>query len=113
MVIRHLSSKHCSWLIVCNNNLSLCLFRFVDAKRKTLETGAVPTKNLPSKRHDLKPSYRCPLVREISSECPLTSALPPVDIDKSFEEFVSQVKETLSLPWIIKEGSDLGIRMEH
>ena len=94
---------------------------FVDAKRKTLETGAVPTENLPSKRHDSKPSYRCPLVREISSECPSTSALPPVDIegesasviDESFEQFVPRVKETVSLPWIIKECSDLGIRMEH
>ena len=94
---------------------------FVDTKRKTLETGAVPTENLPSKRHDSKPSYRRPLVREISSECPSTSALPPVDIegesanviDESFEELVPRVKETLSLPWIIKEGSDLGIRMEH
>ena len=94
---------------------------FVDAKRKTLETGAVPTENLPSKRHDSKPSYRRPLVREISSECPSTSALPPFDIegesanviDESFEEFVPRVKETVSLPWIIKECSDLGIRMEH
>ena len=94
---------------------------FVDAKRKTLETGAVPTENLPSKRHDSKPSYRRPLVREISSECPSTSALPPFDIegesanviDESFEEFVPRVKETVSLPWIIKECSDLGIGMEH
>ena len=94
---------------------------FVNTKKKTLETGAVPTENLPSKRHDSKPSYRRSLVREISSECPSTSALPPVDIqgesanviDESFEEFVPRVKETLSLPWIIKEGSDLGIRMEH
>ena len=94
---------------------------FVDAKRKTLETGAVPTDNLPSKRHDWKPSHRRPLVREISSECPTTSALPPVDIegesanviDESFEEFVPRVKETVSFPWIIKECSDLGIRMEH
>ena len=60
-------------------------------------------------------------MREISSECSSTSALLPVDIegesanviDESFEEVVPRVKETLSLPWIIKEGSDLGIRMEH
>ena len=94
---------------------------FVAAKRKTLETGAVTTENLQSKRHDSKPSYRRPLVREISRKCPSTSAMPPADIegesanviDESFDELVSRVKETLSLPWIIKEGSDLGIRMEH
>ena len=74
--------------------------------KKILETGAVPTENLPSKRHDSKPSYRRSLVREISNECPSTSALPPVDIegesaniiDESFEEFVPRVKETVSLP---------------
>ena len=39
---------------------------FVDVKRKTLETGAVPTENLPSKSHDSKPSSRRSLVKPVA-----------------------------------------------
>ncbi|CAB4032699.1 Hypothetical predicted protein [Paramuricea clavata] len=70
------------------NNIFLCELHFKPelisqhAKRKTSETGAVPTENLPSKSHDSKPSSRRSLVREISDETPSTSALPLVDICK-------------------------------
>ncbi|CAB4042702.1 Transposable element P transposase [Paramuricea clavata] len=108
------------------NNIFLCELHFKPeliyqhAKRKTLETGAVPTQNLPSKSHDSKPSSRRSLVREISGETPSTSALPPVDIEgksvnvvnESFEELVPRVKESIALPWVMKKCNDLEIRTE-
>ena len=91
---------------------------FVDAKRKTLETGAVRTKNLPLISHDSK--RRRSLVREIFGKTPLTSALPPVDIEgksvnvvnENFVELVPRVKESIFLPWVIKKCNNLEIRME-
>jgi hypothetical protein len=86
---------------------------FVDGKRKSLETGAVPTENLPLKSHETKPSTRRVLERQLEAG-PSTSASPPVAVEKkeTFEEFCSNVKGVTLDPWSITACTDDKMRIE-
>ncbi|CAB3994687.1 Transposable element P transposase [Paramuricea clavata] len=82
-------------------------------KRKLLETGAVPTENLPLKSHETKPSTRWVLERQQEAG-PSTSASPPVAVEKkeTFEEFCSNVKGVTLDPWSITACTNDEMRIE-
>ena len=85
----------------------LCFF--IDGKRKTLDTGAVPTENLPVKSHETKPcSKRRVLVRQ---ESVLSSPSPPVEKKETFDEFARHLREISINPWTIAAFNQTEIRI--
>ena len=83
---------------------------FVDGKRKSLETGAVPTENLPLKSHDIKPSTRRVLERQQAG--PSKSTSPPMEKKETFEEFCLKIKGVLLDPWSVTACTDDEMRIE-
>ena len=88
----------------------LCIF--VDGKRKTLDTGAVPTENLPQKSHETKPtSTRRVLVRQQSGPSSDHTSSPPVEKKETFDEFATHLKEIPLDPWTVASSTDTEIRI--
>ena len=85
----------------------LCFF--IDGKRKTLDTGAVPTENLPVRSHETKPgSKRRVLVRQESVP---SSPSPPVEKKETFDEFARHLREMSLDPWTIAAFNETEIRI--
>lgn len=87
-------------------------FALLDGKRKSLETGAVPTENLPLKSHEAKPSTRRVLERRQDAAGPSTSASPPMEKKETFEKFCSNVMGISLDPWNITACTDDEMRIE-
>ena len=85
---------------------------FVDGKRKTRDTGAVPTENLPQKSHETKPtSTRRVLVRQQSGPSSDHTSSPPVEKKETFDEFATHLKEIPLYPWTVASSTDTEIRI--
>ena len=86
------------------------MFHFIDGKRKALDTGTIPTENLPLKSHETKSSTRRPIVRQYG---PSTStASPHVEKTEDFDDFVRKVKGLVLEPWELIACNTTEIRIE-
>ena len=78
-----------------------------------MDTGAVPTENLPQKSHETKPtSTRCVLVtnKQSGPSSDHTSS-PPVEKKETFDEFATHLKEIPLDPWTVASSTDTEIRI--
>ena len=78
----------------------------IDGKRKALDTGAIPTENLPLKSHETKRTQRRPLIRQE------IAASPPVEKPEDFDHFAARVKKIVVEPWGLASLSNTEIRIE-
>ena len=78
----------------------------IDGKRKALDTGAIPTENLPLKSHEAKRTQRRPLIRQE------IAASPPVEKPEDFDHFAARVKKIVVEPWGLASLSNTEIRIE-
>lgn len=84
---------------------------FVDGKRKTLDTGAVPTENLPMRSHEAKaPTKRRVLVRQQSG--PSSEPSSPAEKKETIDEFARHLREIPFDPWTVTTLNDTEIRIE-
>ena len=78
----------------------------IDGKRKALDTGAIPTENLPLKSHETKSTQRRPIIRQE------IAASPPVEKPEDFDHFAVRVKKIVVEPCALASLNNTEIRIE-
>ena len=96
-------------ILIKAQSIKTLLCFFIDRKRKTLDTGVIPTENLPVRSHETKPSSkRRVLVRQESVP---SSPSPPVKKKETFDEFARHLREISLDPWTISAFNETEIRI--
>ena len=96
-------------ICIKGQSIKTLLCFFIDGKCKTLDTGAVPTENLPIRSHETKPSSkRRVLVRQESVP---SSHSPPVEKKETLDEFARHLREISLDLWTIAAFNETEIRI--